>query len=68
MLRDDDPEARHRLGSTPLGRIGEPEEVAEVVCYLVSDRASFVTGAEITVDGGMSSGTLLVVAPADANE
>jgi NAD(P)-dependent dehydrogenase (short-subunit alcohol dehydrogenase family) len=68
VLRDDDPEARHRLGSTPLGRIGEPEEVAEVVCYLVSDRASFVTGAEITVDGGMSSGTLLVVAPADANE
>ena len=68
VLRDDDPEARHRLGSTPLGRIGEPEEVAEVVCYLVSDRASFVTGAEITVDGGMASGTLLVVAPADANE
>jgi 3alpha(or 20beta)-hydroxysteroid dehydrogenase len=59
VLRDDDPEARRRLGSTPLGRMGEPEEVAEVVCFLVSDRASFVTGAELTVDGGGSSGTLV---------
>jgi 3alpha(or 20beta)-hydroxysteroid dehydrogenase len=68
VLRDDDPEARDRLGSTPLGRMGEPEEVAEVVCYLVSDRASFVTGAEITVDGGTSSGTLLLASPTDLKE
>jgi 3alpha(or 20beta)-hydroxysteroid dehydrogenase len=59
VLRDEDPDARRRLGGTPLGRIGEPEEVADVVCYLVSGRASFVTGAEITVDGGMTAGTLL---------
>jgi len=58
ILRDDDPDARQRFAA-PLGRIGEPEDVAEVVLYLVSDRASFVTGAEVTVDGGQSAGTLV---------
>jgi NAD(P)-dependent dehydrogenase (short-subunit alcohol dehydrogenase family) len=39
--------------SHPLRRIGKPREVAEVVCFLASSRASFVTGAEIRVDGGL---------------
>jgi NAD(P)-dependent dehydrogenase (short-subunit alcohol dehydrogenase family) len=39
----------------PLGRIADPEEVAEAVRFLVSDRASFVTGAELLVDGGFSA-------------
>ncbi|MEV4346772.1 SDR family oxidoreductase [Actinoplanes sp. NPDC049596] len=38
--------------STPLGRMGRPEEVAEAALWLLSDRASFVTGAIIPVDGG----------------
>ena len=38
----------------PLGRIGRPEEVGDVVCFLASDRASYITGALIPVDGGLS--------------
>ena len=41
----------------PLGRVGEAEEVANVIAFLVSDAASYVTGTSINLDGGMS-GTL----------
>ncbi|CAO5239763.1 SDR family oxidoreductase [Frankia sp. AgKG'84/4] len=43
------------IAQTPLGRAGAPEEVASVVLFLLGDGASFVTGAEIPVDGGASS-------------
>jgi 3-oxoacyl-[acyl-carrier protein] reductase len=42
------------VAQTPLGRLGEPEDVAEVVGFLVSDAARWVTGQSITVDGGLS--------------
>ena len=47
------PEARAGLvAKHPIGRLGEPEEVAELVVWLASDRASFVTGGYYAVDGG----------------
>jgi NAD(P)-dependent dehydrogenase (short-subunit alcohol dehydrogenase family) len=49
-----DPQAERRLweGFVPGGRFGEPEDVAKMILYLVSDDARFVNGAEFVIDGG----------------
>ena len=47
------PDRAERLApQTPLGRAGEPEEVAEAVLWLLSDKASYTTGAVLRVAGG----------------
>ncbi|MEY9847723.1 glucose 1-dehydrogenase [Streptacidiphilus sp. MAP5-3] len=42
--------------NTPMGRVGEADEIAAASCFLLSDAASYVTGAELAVDGGWTTG------------
>jgi len=44
------------LRQTPMGRLGESEEVAETIAFLASDRASYITGAVFNVNGGLVMG------------
>lgn len=57
LLKDLDPEMRQALISLhPVGRLGKPEEVANAALFLLSDEASFITGANLLVDGGFTAG------------
>jgi len=51
----DDPEAKHAVEEEiPLGRMGNPDEIAAAVAWLASDQAGYVTGTTVVIDGGMS--------------
>lgn len=48
---------RHRdvlVSETPIGRLGEPQDIADLVAFLLSDQSSFITGAAIAIDGGQT--------------
>ncbi|HXR66392.1 MAG TPA: 3-oxoacyl-ACP reductase FabG [Ktedonobacteraceae bacterium] len=51
------PEAKRAnlVKSIPLGRLGQPEEVAAAICFLLSDQAGYITGSVLEIDGGMSA-------------
>ena len=44
--------SEEQIARIPLRRVGEPRELADVVCFLASERASYITGSMIRVDGG----------------
>jgi 3-oxoacyl-[acyl-carrier protein] reductase len=57
-------EVRERvIGRTPMGRYGTPEEVADVIAFLCSDDARFVTGHDLRVDGGLTATAILLGGP-----
>ena len=51
-LRDDEEARRRLLSRTPIGRFGEPEDIAGIALFLASDDAAYVTGQVIYADGG----------------
>ncbi|MGC3992168.1 MAG: SDR family oxidoreductase [Chthoniobacteraceae bacterium] len=66
----DNPEIAFIEERTPLGRLGEPEEVAALAQYLASDEAAFLTGQNIVMDGGLTAGWMEheVIPPANIRE
>ena len=52
------PTAAERQSVIPLGRVGEPEDIAAGILFLASDDASYMTGAELLMDGGVSAGSV----------
>jgi NAD(P)-dependent dehydrogenase (short-subunit alcohol dehydrogenase family) len=57
MEFDKQPIMKQLLDGTPLGRLGQPGEVSATAAFLLSDAASFISGTDVLVDGGMTKGT-----------
>jgi NAD(P)-dependent dehydrogenase (short-subunit alcohol dehydrogenase family) len=43
-------------GMIPLGRVGEPKEIGNAIVFISSDKAAFMTGEIVTIDGGLAAG------------
>ena len=56
MARDPDTARQKMAQAIPLGRLGQPAEVAALCVYLLSDESAFITGADLPIDGGLTAG------------
>ena len=56
------------VADTPLRRFGQPEEVAAIAVLLASDEAAYMTGAELSVDGGLLAGSAAAPRAADPRD
>lgn len=58
QLYDTEEKMKNVIKDIPMGRLGVPEELADLVCFLASEKASYITGATIQIDGGLCKSLL----------
>lgn len=63
MLMDDAQKTAYLVSHTPIGRFGQPEDVAGLAAFLASDEAGFITGAMVVADGGVTAGLYNAAVP-----
>ncbi len=55
-IKEDPDQEKNIMARIPLGRVGKPEEVSNLVAFLASEESSYITGSNIVIDGGWLAG------------
>ena len=58
-------QSEHRLSQVPLKRWGKPNDIAAAILFLSSDDASYMTGSQMLIDGGVTAGRMRITNPLD---
>ena len=64
-LYNDEIQSEHRVSQVPLKRWGKPSDIAAAILFLSSDDASYMTGSQMLVDGGVTAGRMRIANPLD---